>query len=302
MTKNTTWLRSVWPFFDQMSQYWISRSTANNDSSFSINDVLPPDEYADHANDSFFTNIGASLTLNETLRWASLLNVSQQPRFADYASVASRLRLPFDEQVGVHMEFAQYKGQTIKQADVILASGFPFDYVSDPQLRLNDLEYYTKRTDSGGPAMTWSLTAINYVALNASFEHVGQQYLNQSYQQYIRQPFFIWYETPTGGTSNFITGAGGFLQAIPFGFGGLRITGDGELTLLNHAVMPSESGDSFSLSGISFCSVILDFTFVRDSVTISASDNGAVAARHGEARVALPAMVARDSVPIKLNC
>jgi hypothetical protein len=183
-----------------------------------------------------------------------------------------------------------------------LASGFPFDYVSDLQLRLNDLEYYTKRTDSGGPAMTWSLTAINYLALNASFELTGQKYLNQSYQQYIREPFFIWYETPTGGTSNFITGAGGFLQAIPFGFGGLRITGDGELTLLNHAVMPSSAGDSFSLNGVSFCSVVLDFVFSRATVSISASDASAVNATHGGTPLSLPASVPRDSVPIKLNC
>jgi trehalose/maltose hydrolase-like predicted phosphorylase len=118
MTKNATWLQSVWPFFDEMSQYWVSRATANTDGSFSINDVLPPDEYADHSNDSFFTNVGASLTLNETLRWAALLRMSNVSRFASYATTAARLRLPFDIANQVHLEFAQYKGQTIKQADV----------------------------------------------------------------------------------------------------------------------------------------------------------------------------------------
>jgi len=40
----------------------------------------------------------------------------------------------------------------------------------------------------------------------------------------IKQPFNIWTETPTGGTVNFITGAGGFLQGVMFGYPGLRIT------------------------------------------------------------------------------
>ena len=39
----------------------------------------------------------------------------------------------------------------------------------------------------------------------------------------IQKPFNVWTETPTGGTVNFITGAGGFLQSVVFGYGGLRI-------------------------------------------------------------------------------
>jgi len=39
----------------------------------------------------------------------------------------------------------------------------------------------------------------------------------------IWQPFNVWTETPHGGTVNFITGAGGFLQSTVFGTSGLRI-------------------------------------------------------------------------------
>jgi protein-glucosylgalactosylhydroxylysine glucosidase len=33
----------------------------------------------------------------------------------------------------------------------------------------------------------------------------------------------VWTETPTGGATNFITGAGGFVQAVLFGFPGARL-------------------------------------------------------------------------------
>jgi hypothetical protein len=98
---------------------------------------------------------------------------------------------------------------------VILASGYPFDASQDAAVTRRDLEYYSSVTDKNGPAMTWSLSAVNYL-VNASDEMLGQQLMLRAYSQYVRQPFFIWYETPTGGTSNFITGAGGFLQVFVF--------------------------------------------------------------------------------------
>ena len=38
----------------------------------------------------------------------------------------------------------------------------------------------------------------------------------------VQPPFAVWTETPTGGATNFLTGAGGFLQAAMMGYPGLR--------------------------------------------------------------------------------
>ena len=52
---------------------------------------------------------------------------------------------------------------------------------------------------------------------------------------YFQQPFKIWTETATGGgTMGFITGAGGFLQSVINGYGGLRLSG----SLLNVKAVP----------------------------------------------------------------
>jgi len=40
----------------------------------------------------------------------------------------------------------------------------------------------------------------------------------------VQAPFNVWTETPTGGAVNFLTGAGGFLQGVLFGYGGMRLT------------------------------------------------------------------------------
>ena len=43
----------------------------------------------------------------------------------------------------------------------------------------------------------------------------------------VQAPWAVWTETPTGGATNFLTGAGGFLQAALFGFPGLRLVSSG---------------------------------------------------------------------------
>ena len=81
-------------------------------------------------------------------------------------------------------------------------------------MRANDLRYYAERTDPNGPAMTWAMFAVGFkdagnataAAANFARGHANQQ-----------QPFEVWTETPTGGTVNFITGAGGFLQSVVSG-------------------------------------------------------------------------------------
>jgi len=54
--------------------------------------------------------------------------------------------------------------------------------------------------------------------------------LNRSFQLNTRAPFCTWTETPSGGCPDFLTGAGGFLQGVVFGYNRLRIA-DGRLEL-----------------------------------------------------------------------
>lgn len=134
---------------------------------------------------------------------------------------------------------------------------YPLGYPMDDATRERDLRYYAERTDENGPAMTWAMHAIGYNDLGTdpclpSFSSSERSScpcvhtldpinllsllpslspgkgadaassFNRSFQPYVRGPFAVWSETPTGGVPHFLTGAGGFLQALTAGYAGLR--------------------------------------------------------------------------------
>jgi len=62
--------------------------------------------------------------------------------------------------------------------------------------------------------------AIGYLE-NKQFERANALF-KRSYAN-THPPFYVWSEIPRGGGTNFITGAGGFIQGVINGYGGLRI-------------------------------------------------------------------------------
>ena len=119
--------------------------------------VIPPDEYADHVNNSAYTNAGAILSLQYAAAVGELLG-KPPAALAAWRDAASRIVVPFNATSGVHPEYDGYKlGTQIKQADVILL-GFPFEFSSSPTFtpatRAADLNYYATVTDPGSVAMS----------------------------------------------------------------------------------------------------------------------------------------------------
>jgi hypothetical protein len=62
--------------------------------------------------------------------------------------------------------------------------------------------------------------------------------LPHSYQPHLRGPFLMLSETPTNDAVNFVTGAGGFLQQVIYGYTGLRL-GEGGLEPAFAPLLPS---------------------------------------------------------------
>ena len=131
--------------------------------------------------------------------------------------------IPFDSDLDIHLEYDTYSGETIKQADVTLM-GFPLNYPMSEAVRTADILYYTPRTDKEGPAMTWSMDCISFLELGN--ETAADASFRKSYIDNVREPYLVWWETISGGAENFLTGAGGFLQAITFGYAGIRLSED----------------------------------------------------------------------------
>lgn len=138
----------------------------------------------------------------------------------------------------------------------------------------NDLTFYNDITDQNGPAMTWSLFAIGW--FNVGNFTASQPQFQRGFAN-VQPPFDVWTETPGGGTVNFITGAGGFLQSVIFGTSGMRIT-HGALTF--NPPPPSATGTSavkLTVHSFHYLGNRLRQEVTADHVTfelLAGSDNG----------------------------
>jgi trehalose/maltose hydrolase-like predicted phosphorylase len=88
-----------------------------------------------------------------------------------------------------------------------------------------DLDYYAPRTSASGPAMGSAILSILHNRLGEVKE--AADIFSKSYKPNEVPPFGVISETAGGTNPYFATGAGGMLQAVLAGFGGLSITDNG---------------------------------------------------------------------------
>lgn len=182
---------------NETANFWRSRVQWQADGTAHVDHVICPDEYAT-GDDSVYTNFVAKRNLIFAAEAAAAVGETADPQ---WANVSSNLVILFDAAQGIHTEYKGYHGQTIKQADVVLL-GFPLMMNMSRQTRQADLEYYATRTDPGGPAMTWGMHAVGYLELDEPGKVAVN--FNRSFAN-AQPPFLVWTETPTGGTTNFLT-------------------------------------------------------------------------------------------------
>ena len=227
-TGDTAWLRDHWTLLRGNAAFFASRVTANADGTYSINNVAGPDEYSNGVNDGVFTNAGAALALRNATRAADILGEDVP---AQWAVIADHLRMPFDDEDQVFLQYDGYQGTQIKQADTVLLL-YPLEWPMSTQVAANTLDYYAPRTDPDGPAMTDAIHAVDAAQIGepGCSTHT---YLMRSIRPFVRDPFAQYTEArgdkagaqdPLAGSPayNFLTGSGGFSQVFTFGLPGLR--------------------------------------------------------------------------------
>jgi trehalose/maltose hydrolase-like predicted phosphorylase len=217
-TGDRAWLRDHgFPVIRACAEYWVSRVERKVEADrYEISNVVCADEYAEHVDNDAFTNAAVRQALQIAVRAAELLNV---PAPREWSDIAGKIYIPYDAENQRHLEFEGYDGRVTKQADVELLS-YPLEYVADPQQIERDLDYYGTVIDPHGPAMSFSVYSILSAQLGRSQD--AYEYLRKSFIPNTRQPFWSFSETPTNNEYFFCTGIGGALQALLFGFSGLR--------------------------------------------------------------------------------
>lgn len=289
LTRDKLWLQSTaWPMLQGIADFWVSRSTPEG-ALYHIKDVIPPDEYVDHVEDSAYTNTVAALALSYAAQAAEVLNISCTA-CKHYLEVAQGLALPTPANGAAHPEYLGYAGQLVKQADVVLLH-YPLGLQMSDEQRRTDLQFYSERTDAHGPAMTWGMHAIGFLDLGMADE--AAKYLNMSFQDNLHAPLRVWTETPDGNAVNFITGAGGFLQTLIAGYPGVRIAADLSLTVTPSCV---QGADRIKLRGLHYLSTSLDIEYTcaetattpeEVSFTVTSSDTAALSVSLSSDRVHL---------------
>eukprot|EP01046_Picozoa_sp_COSAG06_P004681 COSAG06_NODE_199_length_20418_cov_43.318421_14_plen_936_part_00 len=223
-THDDQWLKDVaYPVLNATARYWQSRAIVRGSDTQQctahILDVMGPDEWHDHTNDSAFTNAGAKIAL----RFAATASEAVGDRTAPvgaWRQLADQLVIIYNETTRVTAEYDHYDGGSnasnppwvhrrvpglIKQADTVLLQ-YPLGYNQSAALSARNLEYYGKRVDvQGGPAMTWSVHTVGYLRIGQP--DIAAQMFNRSYQNNVRQPFKVWDEVKIGsGVDHFTTG------------------------------------------------------------------------------------------------
>ncbi|XP_020790881.2 protein-glucosylgalactosylhydroxylysine glucosidase [Boleophthalmus pectinirostris] len=243
-----------------VADYWVSRVTMSpQDHKYHILGVMPPDEYYYNVNNSVYTNIVAKLSLEFATELADLLD---KPAPKEWKEVSENLKIPFDEEFNYHPEYDGYvRGAPVKQADTVML-GYPLGFAMSTEIRKNDLLAYEPVTDPHGPAMTWSMFAIGWLELGEAER--AQNLLTKCFNN-IQGPFQVWSESSDGsGAVNFLTGMGGFLQAVLFGYTGFRVQKE---YLCFNPLLPNEISE-LCIRGVNYLGNQLDWMLRKEEISI----------------------------------
>ncbi|MBX2954551.1 MAG: glycoside hydrolase family 65 protein [Cyclobacteriaceae bacterium] len=221
VTKDRKFLAErAYPVLKEVADFWASRVERKGPGKYEINNVIGANEWEENIDNNAFTNGMAITVLKYATQAATLLGIKPDP---DWMLVANNIPiLKFTD--GTTQENATYNGVDIKQADVNLLA-FPLDVITSRDQIEKDLKYYEPRMAKDGPAMGNSVLATLYARLG-NMDKAHELFI-KSYKPNEVPPFGVLAETAGGTNPYFATGAGGMLQAVIFGFGGLSITDQG---------------------------------------------------------------------------
>jgi trehalose/maltose hydrolase-like predicted phosphorylase len=221
VTQDREWLESRgWPLMEAVADFWVSRVEKDDEGLCHIRNVVGADEWAENIDDNAFTNGVAIKALENVVKAASILGKKVDPAWAETANCIPILKLDN----GVTAEYDGYQDTTIKQADVNLLA-YPLGVITDKKQIKKELDYYEERMSPTGPAMGNAVLSILHNRLGNAKK--AAELFDKAYKPNEIEPFGVLAECPGCSNPYFSTGAGGFIQAVIMGFGGVDITDEG---------------------------------------------------------------------------
>ena len=186
VTHDKEWLRNEgYRVISAVADFWVSRAVKNDDGSYSINNVVGADEYAQNVSDNAFTNASAKTALYNAVKASEILGFVPDDKWKE---VADNMLFHYMSD-GTIKEHASYDGEIIKQADVNLLA-YPLGVVNDKEDIRRDITYYEGKIDKvNGPAMGSSILSILYSRVGDADK--AYKMFHESFHPNRRQPFGV---------------------------------------------------------------------------------------------------------------
>jgi trehalose/maltose hydrolase-like predicted phosphorylase len=158
--------------------------------------------------------------------------------------LASELKIPMTPD-GIIAKCKDDDGKKTKQADGELAL-WPGNATTDLDLLGKSFDYHKTRPIKNGPAMTDAIHAL--IAARLGRQQEAEENFKAAYQPFVRGPFMLFSEKRSLDRCVFVTGLGGLLQAVIYGYAGLDLSTKTP-TATQKPVLP-KSWKSITLKGV----------------------------------------------------
>jgi protein-glucosylgalactosylhydroxylysine glucosidase len=234
-TGDSTWLaREGFPVIRGTADFWVSRATRDSSRDvYHIRNVVSVAEGLVGVDDDAYTNAVARKNLEIAAAAAARLGVPPDPRWRE---VASKLHMPIDSATGAWRTYAGAPDSTLGVITPLLS--YPLGVSMSDRTKRAHLQQAVDRLEDEAAGAMMGITLLSVDAAELGDRRLVDSLLPFSYQGHLRGPFLMLSETPTNDAVNFLTGAGGFLQQVIFGYTGFRL-GDRGLEPAFPPVLPS---------------------------------------------------------------
>jgi trehalose/maltose hydrolase-like predicted phosphorylase len=234
-TGDSAWLANDgYPVIRETANFWASR--ARRDSArdrYHIDSVVSVHEGLIGVTDDAYTNAVARKNLEIALSASARIGKPADPRWAE---VAAKLHMPYDSASEYYRTYEGAPDSTLGAVTPLLS--YPLGVPMSDRAKRAQLEQAVRRLLAEGPGAMMGSTLLAVDAAELGDRALLDSLLPHSYKGHLRGPFLMLSETPTNDAVNFVTGAGGFLQQVIYGYTGLRL-GEGGLEPAFAPLLPS---------------------------------------------------------------
>jgi protein-glucosylgalactosylhydroxylysine glucosidase len=234
-TGDSTWLSAEgFPVIRETADFWVSRAECpSSEERCHIRNVVSVAEGLIGVSDDAYTNAVARKNLELAAAASKKLGKPADPR---WSMLASKLHLPYDSSSHFFRTYEGAPDSTLGWVTPLLA--YPLGVPMSPRAKRAQLAQAYKQLLKEGPGAMMGSTILGVGAAELNDRTMMDTLLPYSYRSHMKGPFLMLSETPHNDAVNFVTGAGGFLQQVIYGWTGYR-WGDRGLEPEFPALLPS---------------------------------------------------------------